>query len=144
MTADEVHFRVSSVMAPGGTFFQRHIFTDLSGEIAQALCPHTAVVSQLKDDDLTLPVCHHCQMIFAMQVATDLGVELFSEDSDWLRDRVPVGPVVVDEWNDELLGDVRQALDGSYGWWRRLWRRLWWTRRRGNKKEKPQPRKTGQ
>jgi hypothetical protein len=58
--SDEVYVRISPVLAAGGTFLQRHVFTDLDGKTAEAKCSHLAYTAQLQDDNPNIPLCPGC------------------------------------------------------------------------------------
>lgn len=69
---DELHVRVSSVLAQDGLRLERHAFLDVSGLLAVAVCAtHTSLTSELRSDDPDVPLCQLCAVFLA---AADLQV----------------------------------------------------------------------
>lgn len=79
----DVHIRVSPVLAPAGTFLQRHVFPSLDDAVVEALCHHFAVAADLRDDDEQIPLCPLCTVLHGLEVAEQHGIDLFSDDADW-------------------------------------------------------------
>lgn len=73
------HIRVSNTLTEHGTESCRHVFEDLTGQLAIALCLHTAQTSQLGPDDPTVSACPLCQLFLTVDLADDLGVDLIGD-----------------------------------------------------------------
>lgn len=63
---DELHVRVSNVLAEDGVRLERHAFLDVSGLLAVAVCAtHNTLTSELRSDDPIVPLCPLCAVFLA-------------------------------------------------------------------------------
>ncbi len=65
MDSPNIYLRVSDVLTRNGPQPERHVFRDISGQIAVALCQHFAFTDKLRDDDPDVVMCPLCAVFHA-------------------------------------------------------------------------------